>query len=262
MIIGDALLMSETLLYPDRDVSRYQNLLNKLGEQVLVYRNALLRQNVPDDVGSILASLKKVIELDEGIASKPSDNDSCLSHLTLIGALDERTAHDSILAALYSDVAARAGYDVQLISIPSMFLMRASYKGQVMLFDPAQGCLVLQAHSIRARLKQDFGRDVELSSDFFDPMSRRDAVVSVQNALKTYLIANEDYSWALELVSAMRVLVPSEYRLLLDAGVLYARTQQTEAAVFALRGYIEKAPDNQTRLEAQNLLNDLLGMLK
>ena len=62
---------------------------------------------------------------------------------------------------------------------------------------------------------------------------------------------------ALKTVEIMRLVAPGEYRLLLDAGVLYARTQQTQAAIDVLEDYIKQAPYDRDRHEAALLLRQL-----
>jgi len=51
----------------------------------------------------------------------------------------------------------------------------------------------------------------------------------MQNNAKLRQIEGEDYLGALKTVEVMRLLDPNEYRLLFDAGVLYARTHQVMA---------------------------------
>jgi regulator of sirC expression with transglutaminase-like and TPR domain len=54
---------------------------------------------------------------------------------------------------------------------------------------------------------------------------------------------------------------PDEYRLHLDAGVLYAKVDQTRAAIDALVAYIERAPYDGDRREAELLLQELAQRL-
>jgi len=55
----------------------------------------------------------------------------------------------------------------------------------------------------------------------------------------------------------MRLLMPEEYRLLLDAGVLFARTNNIEQAKACLNDYIERAPNDYDRRDALLLLSEL-----
>ena len=65
------------------------------------------------------------------------------------------------------------------------------------------------------------------------------------------------YEGALKSVEAMRVIDPQEYRLLLEAGVLYMRTDQHCKARPALEQYIEVAPTPRDRQEALAIMQHL-----
>lgn len=262
IIFGEAMLAFSQILYPDRDLNRYRHELTRVAKRVNEYYAALKQQGASDDVGLILAALKQVIEIENAYISQRENEGALLEGMSFVGLMDAGKAHCSTMAMLYCDIASRCGWQVDMMSIPSLFLLRVTYRGQVLLFDPHQNCVTLQAHTLRQRLKDEYGESVELSNDFFSSLTKKEALFHVQNVLKAYLIEREDYECALQIVRAMQVIAPDEWSLLLDVGVLYARTGQSEAAIFALRGYIEKTSDNKTRLEAQALLNDLLTMIK
>jgi regulator of sirC expression with transglutaminase-like and TPR domain len=83
----------------------------------------------------------------------------------------------------------------------------------------------------------------------------------LQNNIKYRQIEVEDYAGALKTVEGMRMIDAGEYRLLLDAGVLYARTGQPKSAIDALEEYIKKAPKDRDRHEAAMLLQELKNSL-
>ena len=62
-------------------------------------------------------------------------------------------------------------------------------------------------------------------------------------------------------MSACGYSAPDEYRLLLDAGVLYAKVDKPMAAIRALEGYIEKTPNVQDRYEAGLILDHIREQL-
>jgi regulator of sirC expression with transglutaminase-like and TPR domain len=55
----------------------------------------------------------------------------------------------------------------------------------------------------------------------------------------------------------MRLLAPQDTRLMLDAGVLYSRTGQRQAAIDILERYIREISDPQDRYDAEVLLRHL-----
>jgi predicted Zn-dependent protease len=71
------------------------------------------------------------------------------------------------------------------------------------------------------------------------------------------LIEGEEYEHALLLVDRMRLLDEGEYRLYLDAGVLYMKTGRLKEAKAILEKYIQSTPNAVDRIDAQALLNEL-----
>ena len=55
----------------------------------------------------------------------------------------------------------------------------------------------------------------------------------------------------------MRKIDPNEYRLLFDAGVLYAKTGQNAAAKEVLNAYLERATDYYERRDAEDILRQI-----
>ena len=134
-----------------------------------------------------------------------------------------------------------------------------------MIFDPFQYCKVLEAQDLRMMVKSMMGAQAELSSHYFDACTNRGILIQLQNIIKHRLIEDEDYVGALKIVKRMRLIDPDEFRLLLDAGVLYARVEQTKAAIEALEDYIARVPKDRNwqdeRYDAQLLLEELRGKL-
>ena len=106
-------------------------------------------------------------------------------------------------------------------------------------------------------IKDKIGPEAELSSSYYEAATNRDILIRLQNTIKTRQIELEDYEAALKTVLAMRALDPGEYRLLLDEGVLSARTNRPQEASIALEDYIAAAPYDQDRREAAMLLQQV-----
>jgi len=143
------------------------------------------------------------------------------------------------------------------LNIPGHFVCRMDYEGTRLIFDPFAQCALLGAPELRRLIKQSLGPNAELSSTYYEPASNRTILIRLQNNIKMRRIEAEDYEGALNVVEAMRAIDPAEYRLLLDAGVLYARTNRLQKAIVALEDYIGKAPDPRDQHEAALLLQQI-----
>ena len=242
---------------PDIVQQRYAHVLDKMATRVLARHQQFLLAGAKNDSGTRLAAMRDVLIHDEGFTAL-TDADGDLSfQLDLFFSLDQRAAHPAMLAVIFVMIAEKCTWQADILAVPKTYIVRIVGPETPLIFDPARQCAPLQAHDIRARLKENLGNDAELSAAYMQAMPKRDIVMAVENVIKLHRIATEDYDAALRTVAAMQALAPQEYRLLLDAGVLYARTKQTQAAIFALDHYISKTPDPRSRAEAQLLLDDL-----
>jgi regulator of sirC expression with transglutaminase-like and TPR domain len=110
-------------------------------------------------------------------------------------------------------------------------------------------------------VKKVLGPEAELSSAYYEDSSNREILIRLQNNIKNRKIDAEDYAGALVNVQRMLMIDPDEYRLYLDAGVLYAKVEQARAAIDSLMAYIERAPHDGDRREAELLLQELAQSL-
>ncbi len=234
---------------------RYNRQLKRYVQDVRARYDELVAAGSADDWGVRLAALKHVFEVYQ---LDPPDHEP-LESFDVMRTLERGSGSAMMIGVLCLDAARHAGWDVCALSVPGQIFCRMEHAGQRVLFDPARGCMPVEAHHMRAAVKEILGAKAEIKSDYTQVRAARDIVVDVCNVLKLRRIEMGDYAIALEVVERMRMLCPDEYRLLLDAGVLYARTDSPKKAIAALEGYVERAPNHYDRQEALNLLRDLQG---
>lgn len=237
-------------------VERYLNHLKKISGDVSARYSMLIAQGAEDDTGVRLAALKYVLSEQQNYHLEQGDN---LENADLIRVIENRSGLPVALSILYISVARSLGWDVEGLAFPEYFLCRIEKDGVRMIFDPAQQCKLMAAHDLRALVKNILGKEAELSSAYLQPQSTRQILIHLQNHVKRRYIEMGDYGEALRVVQRMSKVDPDEYRLLLDEGVLLARTGQRVAAMASLEAYISKTPNRKDRLDAQILLNELLN---
>ncbi len=247
-----ALKLAE-LNHPGVLLERYENFLTRNGTEVAERHRALLEAGSQDDAPSRLAALKHVL-VDSREIVIPSDHPDILEQSDLMRVIDTGQAGSVTLGILYLDAARRNGWDAEALQFPGAFLLRLDADGNRLIFDPAQGCRVLQAADLRSMLKRQGGPEAELSATYYEPLSNREILVRLQNPVKLRLIQMEDYEGALAVVETLRLIDPAETRLLLDAGVLYNRTGRLDQAEKALMEYADCAPSERDRQDALMLL--------
>lgn len=258
--VADIVLAFAALDRPQVNAARYHSFVRALTKDISARHQDLIAAGADEDAGTQLAALRDVILHDRDFVTADMHETDPVDQINLFAAIDTRAAHPALLAGIFIMAAQTCGWQAELLSVPDHFIVRLTAGGTSLIFDPGQDCRLLQAHDVRALVKESRGQQAELSASYFNPLPQRDMILNIQNVSKLHRITIEDYDAALGTVQAMQALAPDEYRLLLDAGVLYARTRQTQAAIFALDHYIAKAPDARSRAEAQLLLDDLKGM--
>lgn len=254
--LGKAAIALAALQQPGISTDRYLHHLKKLSEEVGERYMELVEEGAQQNVQTQLASLKHIIS-DKHAYVGDQESFENIDNANLIRVIDRGQGLSITLAVLYIQSARAQGWNVEGIDLPGHFVCRLEKGGERLIFDPFEGCRVLEAPDLRLKLKEALGEQAELSADYFEPVGNRHILIGIQNNIKFRKISVEDYQGALEIVETMRLIDPNEYRLLLDAGVLHAKLDEPKAAIEVLEGYIEKAPYNRDRHEAEALLYEL-----
>ncbi len=253
--VAPAALALSALERPGLSLESYFNHLKALVKEVGGRHKALLDASAGDTVETQLAALKHVLADHYGYRG---DNDEAgFFSNDLLDVIDNRKGSPLALSILYMHAGRAQGWDISVIRIPGHNVLRMEREGKRVIFDPSANCSILQAADLRTHVKNALGEDAELSADYYDPMGNRELLMWLQNIIKFYRIEMEDYEGALRIVQGLQMVDPEEYRLLLDAGVLYARSNQPRKAIDALESYIEKAPDKGDRADAALLLQHI-----
>ena len=243
-------------LHPGISFERYDNHVKKLSERVGVFFDRLVADGDPDNAETRRLALEQVFSAEEGYIGD-QDNYDHISNADIMQVIDRRKGLPIALGILCIQIGRLLDWDVEGMNMPAHFLCRINHDHGRVIFDPFQGCLVMEAPDLRTIVKQALGKHAELSSSYYEAISNREILIRLQNNMKLRFIEGEDYAAALQVVDKMRQLDPNEYRLLLDAGVLLARLDKPKPAIDALADYIKKAPNDRDRHDAAILLQQL-----
>jgi regulator of sirC expression with transglutaminase-like and TPR domain len=249
-------LAFSAMTHPGLSIDRYKFHTQKLSGDVRKRFQDLLEGGAEDDVHTRLAALKHIIADQEGYQGDEETYDD-LQNADLTRVIDRRKGLPIALAILYIQTGRNNGYVVDGLNFPGHFLCRIEHGGVRVIFDPFMRCQVMEASDLRQLVKRIKGANAELSVDYYAPASNRDILIRLQNNIKLRLIEAEDYKGALHIVEMMRLIDPAEYRLLFDAGVLFAKTGQRRAAIEVLEEYLMHATNRFDRQDAENILRQL-----
>ena len=254
--LAKAAIALAALTQPRLSTDRYINHIESLIEQTSQRHAELLASGADDDAGARLAALKWVIVEDNEYKGDIETYDD-LQNASLIRVIDRRKGMPISLAILYIHIGQVLGWSVAGLDFPGHFLCRIEKDGKRIIFDPFYDSRPLDAANLRALVKHLKGPTAELSSTYFEATPNRGILIRLQNNIKYRQIDHESYEAALRTVETMKLVSPNEFRLLLDLGVLYSRTNRAAEAIRALEEYIKKAPQASDRHDAAILLQEL-----
>jgi regulator of sirC expression with transglutaminase-like and TPR domain len=249
-------LMIGVIESPSLHLGRYEHHIQKLIDEVAARYKELQGAGADDTSETQLAALKFVM-IDTHNYSGDIERYDDLQNMNLIRVIERRKGIPAALSLIYMHVAQAQGWGVTALNFPAHVICRIEKEGKRLIFDPFNGCAVLNAPELRVLLKGLIGDQVELSADYYEASTKRELLIRLQNNKKLRQIEGEDYEGALQCVQIMQKIAPDEYRLLLDAGVLYARTHHLNDAVGALEKYIELVPDEVDAHDAVLLLRQI-----
>jgi regulator of sirC expression with transglutaminase-like and TPR domain len=238
-------------------LERYAHHIKLLCDAVFQEHKIRLKQvDVEDDAALRVDVMQSVLYEEHGYIGDVEDYDH-LQNASLLRVIDRRRGLPVTLSLLYTYVARKIGWDMQVLALPGHIVCRMDVGADRILFDPFNACKILNAPDLRFIVKQALGNNAELSASYMEPASNREILIRLQNNIKQRQMVAEDYEAALKTVQMMQVIDGDEYRLCLDAGVLYARNNQALAAIRNLERYIEEAPYAENRRDAILLLNNI-----
>jgi len=245
---------------PERPLERYWRHIEKLTKEVSERYQELLDNGAAADAKTQLAALKHIIADKHGYEGDKEHYDN-LQNANLAHVIDRRKGMPITLSLLYLCVAERQGWRVFALNFPAHVVCAIEEAGERLLFDPFSQCKLLNAFDLRQYLKTLVSAKAELSADYYKPALKRNLLIRLQNNIKIRQIEAEDYEAAVQTVEIMRKINPNEYRLLFDAGVLYARIDKPMAAMRALENYIGISVSEEEKSEAYAMLSQIKSLM-
>jgi regulator of sirC expression with transglutaminase-like and TPR domain len=230
--------------------------LQKITQEVGERFGALIENGADDDAHTRLAALKHILadKYDYDGDREHYDN---LQNANLAHVIDRRKGMPISLAILYLHAGRVQGWKLEALRFPAHVVCRIDHNGERVLFDPFSQCKILQASDLREYLKVLVGKNAELSASYYESATNRELLIRLQNNVKLRQIEAEEYEAATRTIETMRRIDPDEFRLLFDAGVLYARIGQPLAAIRALENYLDRITEPNDRREALYLLRTI-----
>lgn len=234
-------------------LGRYLHHLDQLVKDCLDRYDQLLAAGAEDTPETQLAALKFSLS-ETHLYRGDAETYDAFDNADLYRVIDRRCGLPIALCILYIRTGRHCGWALDGLNFPGHFLARITHNGGSLIFDPFQGCQILQAFDLRQLLKTTRGEDAELSTVYYEPAPNREILLRLLNNIKIRQIRLEYYEDALEIVSRMQKMAPADPRLLFDSAILNMRCDRPVIAIRLLERYEEEVTDYAEKQQARSLL--------
>ncbi|MAH84350.1 MAG: hypothetical protein CBB68_08475 [Rhodospirillaceae bacterium TMED8] len=175
----------------------------------------------------------------------------------LMRVIDQRAGLPVALGILYIDVGRKLGWTICGINFPGRFLIRLEREGSRIMFDPFERGALVDAATLRCRLKIFIGENAELTPNYYDAMSARDVLLRLISNIRVRLVSRGYWREALVVIEKMIFLQPTNAKFWRDQGLLQARVKHVQAAIASLEESLKWCEDEPSRYKTSVLIQEL-----
>jgi len=179
----------------------------------------------------------------------------------LLDVIDNRAGLPVSIGILYVHAARASGCDITGLAFPGHFLLRATDGAARIIIDPFHGGQALEAGHLRDLLKQFMGADAELTPRHHAPVGNRDILLRLQNNIKGRALKANNTTRASKILERMALLAPEVASVWQELGILSVHTGNLRRAVGALETFLDLAPSQDEKHEAESLLKQIKSSL-
>lgn len=233
--LGEAALLIACLEYPDLDVGRYLERLDRMAA-------AIGRVAATGGVSGAASAINRYLFEREGFHGNDRHYyDPRNSFLNDV--LDRRTGIPITLSTVYIEVARRLGLAVEGVGLPGHFIVRLGEGDEARLVDPFNGGAPLNERDCQERLDKLYGGKVKLDERMLAPVDRRHLLARMLRNLKVIYMKASEHQRALDVVDLLLRLNPYSGEDLRDRGLLYSVIGCYSWAAADLETYLSRVPN-------------------
>ncbi|SCA56429.1 conserved hypothetical protein [Candidatus Terasakiella magnetica] len=252
-LMETAFLVSK-ILKPSGNIESYRAKIDGLTADLQLRFDELTDQHPP--LQAKVKSLQKLLHEDMGFHGDEDAFDD-LDHLNMFSMLDERCGTALALSILYIHCAQACGWSVHGLNFPGYSLICLDEGNQRTILDPFNGCVEIDAYTLRQMIKLIAGGDAELLPEFYENLSAKTLTLRHITSIKAHFLRCEQMPQALEILEATLCLEPHSAAFWRETGLLQARIGQLDEAMVSLKESLKYTNDPDTVRHTQHILDDL-----
>lgn len=232
-LVEKCLKLSQTLEYPDLNITDYVQKLNAMGEDL---KSSLSEVKNP----TYLVSMLNEYMFDGlGFAGNSDDYYNPKNNFLNV-VLDKKTGIPITLSIIYIQLANHIGLDLRPVGFPSHFLVKYS---EELILDPFNRGRLLSIEDLQEILDRNYGGSVEFSPDFLNEIEPEQILIRIGRNLKNSYTQSFNYTMALHCINMILGIEPESPEEVRDKGILESRQSKYELALRSLNRYLEIAPE-------------------
>jgi regulator of sirC expression with transglutaminase-like and TPR domain len=236
--------------YPDLDVEEYVAALDGMAEEV---RERLPQEEYP------LRTIKVINQyLFEDLKFHGNQSNYYDPRNSFFNdVIDRRTGIPISLALVYLSIAQRIAFPMVGVGMPGHFLIRPAGGEVEFLIDAFHRGEILFPQDCEVRLRQMFGGQLAMRSEFLAPVSNRQFLARMLTNLKAIYLSQGAIEPVLSTVERILILFPEAPIELRDRGLIYYRMNRWIEARTDLETYLEVQP----KADDRDVITAVLGQI-
>lgn len=251
--LAEAALAIAATEYPGLDPSPSIEVLDRLAARVEAGPTLSALANI--------AAINKVLFEEESFMGNTREYDDPRNSY-LNDVLERKTGIPITLSLVYTEVARRKGVRLAGVGFPGHFLVKYPGPPAEIVIDPFHLGNVLSPADCLALLREHFGPEAELKSEYFAAATRKQILARMLNNLKGSYHRRGNYARVLtmiELSLATREDVLANVR---DRGMVYFAMRRYSDAAKELKVYLKLAGEDDSEVqEVLQILGRIKGMM-
>ena len=125
-----------------------------------------------------------------------------------MSVIDRKQGLPVSLGIIAIQAARSQNWDASGVNFPGHFFLKLSDCDNEIWFDPFNECKVLCENDLKKMLKNMFGINAKLESQFIAPICDQDILMRLQNNIKVRALGNGDIARAISVLETMALLAP------------------------------------------------------
>ena len=232
-LIEKSLKLAQILEYPDLNISKYIEKINKIGNSL-----KLKIDNIKNPT-YLISMLNEHIFEKYGFNGDDEDYYDPRNNF-LNAVIDKKTGIPITLSIIYSEIAKYIDLDLRIIGFPGHVIVK---HGEELILDPFYRGRLLTIKDLEEILYRNFGDDVEFIPEYLNTATTDQILTRLLRNLKNAYTQSYAYDKAMrctDMILGIRPESPEEIR---DKGILEERLLHYNEALPLLNKYLELEPE-------------------